>query len=318
MHDPPRPAAGLSLLASSAGYLAWLWLREGSQATVMGLTSRGLFLRPAAQRVVFLSLESYRSPLTITVQASRLPHVQVGAAVPLQAGGGLTLRFAGSAAVHCPPQSVWRPPPPAGAPLPTEEQLRVLRDALRPSAGNLPQHGFAPLLLQLLALPPASDAATLQSSAWALRQALQSHDLPAALQAARSLLGLGPGLTASGDDLLLGLLLFLQRWPPAPAPAWLPPFAQALARAAYHKTTTISANLIACAAQGQADERLLAAVDGIARGRPTPADWLPPLLGWGASSGVDALAGMALALSLAPGWSAAILAASNGQDARAP
>jgi hypothetical protein len=63
---------------------------------------------------------------------------------------------------------------------------------------------------------------------------------------------------------------------------------------AYQRTTTLSANLIACAAHGEADERLINAVDGIVTGTPSHAACVECVLGWGHSSGLDALIGMAL------------------------
>jgi hypothetical protein len=57
-----------------------------------------------------------------------------------------------------------------------------------------------------------------------------------------------------------------------------------------------AANLIECAADGQGDERLVTVADGIATGSApidTCVDCLPV---WGSSSGIDALAGMAIAV----------------------
>ena len=63
------------------------------------------------------------------------------------------------------------------------------------------------------------------------------------------------------------------------------------------RTTTISANLIECAAKGEADERLINIVDGIMTGQPSLEDCVDCVLAWGNSSGTDALIGMALTLS---------------------
>jgi hypothetical protein len=66
---------------------------------------------------------------------------------------------------------------------------------------------------------------------------------------------------------------------------------------AYQRTTTLSANLIECAAQGEADERLISVVDGIMTGEPSVADCAKYILDWGSSSGIDALVGMAIVLT---------------------
>jgi len=66
--------------------------------------------------------------------------------------------------------------------------------------------------------------------------------------------------------------------------------------AAYEKTTTLSANLIECASQGLANERLINALDWLVTGVALEPDIVPHLLEWGHSSGVDTFAGMAIAL----------------------
>jgi hypothetical protein len=71
---------------------------------------------------------------------------------------------------------------------------------------------------------------------------------------------------------------------------------RAVIEAAYRVTTTISANLIECAADGQGDERLVTVADGIVTGRPAIEECVECVLEWGSSSGLDALAGMAIAL----------------------
>lgn len=100
------------------------------------------------------------------------------------------------------------------------------------------------------------------------------------------LLGRGPGLTPSGDDVVLGLLLAEARWGLV-RHEYLVPLAQ-------RRTTTLSANLIALAARGDADERLLELVDWVAAGGPTPEEFLR----WGAHSGEAVLQGVRLAHAL--------------------
>jgi hypothetical protein len=133
---------------------------------------------------------------------------------------------------------------------------------------------------------------------FALHAALRRRDWTAALPLAVELLGLGSGLTPSGDDLLIGLLLGLQRLSTAESDGATPllAFGEALAAAARRRTTSLSASLLACAAQGQADERLVAALDGMTGGALQPGACAGLLLDWGSSSGCDALVGMALAI----------------------
>jgi hypothetical protein len=127
---------------------------------------------------------------------------------------------------------------------------------------------------------------------------LKTTDLDGILSSLTPFLGLGAGLTPAGDDMVLGLLLAYNRWGTALKPAFdLAELNDRLCRAASQKTTLLSANLIACASQGQADERLVSALDGLMTGDPTSEQCARSLSGWGNSSGCDALAGMALAIT---------------------
>ncbi|MBL6962162.1 MAG: DUF2877 domain-containing protein, partial [Anaerolineales bacterium] len=112
-------------------------------------------------------------------------------------------------------------------------------------------------------------------------------------QTIQSFLGLGGGLTPSGDDFVIGLLLSINRWSTIFHQIKnLATFNKEIVEAAYKHTTTLSANLIECAALGSADERLIQAVDHLATGKYNRDEVIPGLLSWGNSSGVDALVGM--------------------------
>jgi hypothetical protein len=115
-----------------------------------------------------------------------------------------------------------------------------------------------------------------------------------------SLLGLGVGLTPSGDDFILGMLLVLNRWKDLfPKPAELELFNRQAVAAAYQKTTTLSANLIECASLGLGDERLIDALDWLVSESEDDTIPVDNLLSWGSSSGVDAFVGYVIALSIA-------------------
>lgn len=149
---------------------------------------------------------------------------------------------------------------------------------------------FFPYLSKIIAQLASRQGSAGESLRSPLRQ-LDTHCFLA-------LLGLGRGLTPTGDDILLGLLLALNRWRPLLAHGldigWLN---RSILAQAYQRTTTISANLIECAARGQADERLVAALDGIMTGSPGPDETARLLSTWGSASGFDALCGMALGIS---------------------
>lgn len=131
----------------------------------------------------------------------------------------------------------------------------------------------------------------------ALRTALWQQDLQSFETAALPLLGLGHGLTPSGDD-FLGALLFTLRH--VPVHAWQPqmPAVHArLAAAAARATNPISAALLQDLMDGSSYRALHELLDALCQDQPEPvAAAVHTLLGVGASSGADMLAGVLLAL----------------------
>ncbi len=118
--------------------------------------------------------------------------------------------------------------------------------------------------------------------------------IPVTRAALEKCLGLGEGLTPAGDDLVLGFLLAINRWGDLLCPDQDGrEINQTIRQAAHRKTNTLSANLIECASLGQADERLILALDGIMTGEPDPDTCVAHLLSWGHTSGAYVLAGMA-------------------------
>ncbi len=288
--------------AADVGYQARQTVATRQQAKVLGSTSRGLFLQGAGRWLIFLSYERYRSPLTVTVpgSAATLHSVEKGDTVLIQEKR-LTFLAANAGVVL--PASTWRPAPPPDVlgsfPDRVESVKQMAVEVVE--AGRERELGL--LLRPLLSLPEEEPLPNEQRSLLdvviALQETLRNGDGEGAAAAAGRLLGRGRGLTASGDDFLIGLLLFANRHPAAIRPNLpLDAFSRAVVDAAYEKTTTLSANLIECAADGHSDERLLAAADCIAAGTPPGRACLPPLMAWGASSGVDALVGMACAVTL--------------------
>jgi len=156
----------------------------------------------------------------------------------------------------------------------------------------------APAMAGLMSLPavPARLAA--------LREAVANNDRPAAAIAARPLVGLGPGLTPSGDDALAGIEAAL-RAVGHPAAGFL---AQVLDDVT-DRTTDVSTALLRHAARGEFTERihrlLAALLDEDDSQLPAA---IERAVAWGATSGRDCLLGVITGLdaAAAPGrWSAA-------------
>ena len=146
------------------------------------------------------------------------------------------------------------------SPRPDWEQLR--RAAGWPSPGSLPSDIDAPLR-RLVA-------------------GLVAGDWTACLAGGRKLAGRGAGLTPAGDDVLVGILHALWVW------GWPSAWAMRLAAEAAPHTTTLSANLLYAAAEGEASWLW----HDVVAGRPGA---VAALLAVGHTSGADAWAGFVAA-----------------------
>ncbi|MFD3559475.1 DUF2877 domain-containing protein [Streptomyces sp. NPDC058686] len=144
--------------------------------------------------------------------------------VTLQAGLGAGRVVIGP--VHFEPEASWTPPRVQGASSP-------------PGAARLARTA---LLLEALAqpLPPP-----LAPRLTGLRHALHSDGTDEIRRAAHALVGLGPGLTPSGDDILCGALLASRAWGGP-----LAPLSEAVADAS-RRTPLLSAALLRHAVRGE-------------------------------------------------------------------
>lgn len=156
------------------------------------------------------------------------------------------------------------------------------------SLASLPQRTPALLAAVLAGLTPDRSALAERAAA-VVRAALTGSLTP---DHVRPLVGLGAGLTPSGDDTLAGALLALAAWQAAPDAAVLDPV--------YPRTTTLSAALLDHARTGHGVPVLVRLVDAaLADDVDATTAALPEVLAIGHSSGGDLLAGLAAALPAA-------------------
>ncbi len=280
-------------------------LARSATVPVAGTTSRGIYLRTSERRMVFIAAEPFCSPWTVLVNEMMDGHQDLPTGSLARVEPGCVQLEALPITVDLTGVVEWLPPsPPAMGKSAPGVRMRLERVA-QTCATNKGDLGFAPLLPALLGLNgtlfPEEQQRTLEHIQ-AARRALQANHADIALAHLLKLMGLGRGLTPSGDDLIAGMLLVYNRWHTlVAAPVDLFPFNQALCQNAYVKTTTLSANIIESATQGIGDERLLLALDGIISTNTDENTCARLLTHYGSSSGVDALAGMVVALSTQAG-----------------
>lgn len=299
-----------TLVASSVGRIARDILSQETRASTMGVTSQGVFVRTPGRWIIFVTDKPYRGPLTINLSEGLigLRDLEVGSLVSVTRG---ELIFPGGERIIGRDDAMeWYWSIPCARVSPISEQHRRLTYLSRQALARGRERGFRDLLHCLLDPELASCETDVEleilSDVMAMRCALAHGDIEASASRARSLLGLGPGLTPSGDDLLTGLILLLNRWEEILRPNLdLEELNHRIVKAAYERTTTLSANLIECASRGQSDERLVAVVDSVVTGVPGESEGVSNLLGWGSSSGVDALVGVAVGLTALTGGGSA-------------
>jgi hypothetical protein len=214
--------------------------------------------------------------------AARHPRAAVTA---LPVAAGLAVRFGAL------PEPAWRREfPPVGAVDP--RSVRKEAAALLSAIGDLgPPRGFGALLCHAELEFPLSLA---RARVCKLAQAYAASDLDFVLDASRSLLGLGAGLTPSGDD-LVAAALFGRRLIDRDE-AWARMGGE-LARDARSASHAISAALLADTVEGESFEPLHDLADALAAGDALAAAAAAgALVRVGHASGWDMLAGFLMGI----------------------
>jgi len=220
-------------------------------------------------------------------------------------GDGRLLILAHDLSLYLPETSSWEPRPEITAYHWRHESVAQHVRLLAHHLAEQPQGGgLAPLLKPLLLGQPAAETPLSRMALPMLRllaQASWLQDIAGVEEAARSLAGLGPGLTPSGDDALAGFaavmtLLSLQLSVDA-APR--DHIAVAIATAARPRTTALSAVLLAHAARGEVAEQvgnLLLSLALPVEASKAVLHAADRVLAFGANSGGDTLLGILVGL----------------------
>src|SRR3954453_17959542 len=254
--------------------------------------ARGLMTPPAAVYLLVpgdrggdvvgvLTSDAARLPLGCVLfrPSNGRPLVSVPSGAPARVGGGRVVvgGLTGSAAAWWDP----RPKLPTAHPALLPEGVRQLRSALY--GEGIPHSAF---VLPGLPSGPSGPLA-------ALRGAVRRADLDAALRTATRLIGLGPGLTPAGDDVLAGTTagLVLLGHPAAER------FGAGVTALAAGRTTELSRALLRHAAAGRVSGEFAAVLRGlVGDGALAPA--IQALLATGSTSGRALGLGMCTAIDL--------------------
>ena len=273
---------------NTLGKYALRVLREEKMAKTIGVTSRGVFLQTASGQVTFLGLEKYRGPLTVNLPSSfskRLfPHIgdPVLIGYPRLSAKEFSLLIDSAAEIQDTTEIVF---PARGMP-DVEVRISVFStDLLQESSGS----PFVPLLKIAANTTPHPLEKAEALHIWFDENFFVDTDHP--LGFLTPLIGYGAGLTPSGDDFICGYLLASYYLASSEKTA-----VSQILKAARSNTTTLSASLIACAAEGLADERLINTLRYLAENTTDAKEIKEELLTYGSSSGIDSFAGMFTAI----------------------
>mgnify|MGYP003933688189 FL=1 len=288
----------------SIGSVAYNLLSQENDAILFSIISRGIFIKFCNDKMIFLSFENYRGPITANLPMDQLDFPELHQEDRIEILKGKLWFPDSKITISCDNAEIWHPiqiikQPPSD--INRKSLIREFAIATNQQIKPGRQSSLHPTLLDYsMGMNHLPDLVSgIRKSVNNLREHFKRGESKELLRDLYSFLGLGNGLTPSGDDFVLGFFLSLNRWSSAlQTKLDLSVLNQSIIEAAYHETTTISANLIECACSGLADERLIKAVDFLAVGNSSIPEVLEVILSWGNSSGVDALVGMMTAFLL--------------------
>ena len=281
------------MIALQLGGLAAKSLTEGCSGKVMGITSRGVFLI-TGERILFVTDADYRSPFNIQV------YIKPGQFNPFAPGddwaysqGMLTFQKI-DIRIDISKATLWQPAPVPRIETTLPEQT-IRMDALLQRILSLdPDKGWL-YLANPSVLVAGSEASIIRDMTDRFVAYVIKSDLEGALQAGRSILGRGGGLTPSGDDWLSGFLLYFARTDLVSA--FIRELGQSLTAMAFKSTTKISANRIEAACLGWSEALFLEVIDSLLVSDAGISDLtIEHLINFGHSSGVDTCVGVGAAV----------------------
>jgi hypothetical protein len=272
-------------------------------ASVIGVTSGGIFIITERKRVLFLTYSPFRSPSTVNLEPGLvdLRQNENGAKVLLNkeriilpdSGLLIELNYA----------EQWKPlEPETLSPAQRAGISGRLEHAVMLAGDQKGAEGLAPILRWLIAKGQPELSGDLNPKILAgltdLRIAIKETDFDGLLKAVSILAGHGRGLTPATDDCIAGVLLVLNRWGNVFTQKFdLARLNAGILETVRARTTSLSATIIEAATLGQGDERILRVLDGVMSGDYDETTAIQNLVRMGHSSGVDTLVGITLVLT---------------------
>jgi hypothetical protein len=288
-HEFSSTGVGLKAFQSLKNHHVW---------EVWGNTSKGIFLKGKPNGLIFLSNEKFRGPLTINFPSTVSDHfdvVEIGSKVNYRPEVGIIFEHI-NVKLIIDGQHPWEPGPftSSGGDLGIWNNLDLLGVWLRFATliGSFAQTSS----IVTLGLEPGDNGNVRQFQLMRkMYDALRDTNSQRFQVAARSLIGLGTGLTPSGDDFLSGMALAITRYSQIlPILSKYKLWFDTIIPVFNEKTTLLSSELFKVSLLGSADERIIGAFDSVMQSKMEKDDVIQQISNWGSSSGFDMMSGFYL------------------------
>ena len=264
----------------------------------MGITSSGIFVKTAGDRILFITSQITPGPVTISVK--KLPHEKkpsIHGEVVEYSAEMLSIPIM-HLSIDLRQAEVWYPPLRPKVLKTNRERNSHLSAIIQGLIKTGRQATYISLLKEITSaggktVEMRSEIANQMKDWRTLQGAMYAHDVIKIGKVLKSLLGNGPGLTPAGDDFVWGFLLVLNRWQDVLCPGLdLKRLNKIVVKEAEKHTTSISLTIIEAATRGWADARMMGVLDSLFAAGLSTRECVDHILAYGSTSGMDALAGM--------------------------
>ena len=250
--------------------------------------------------VCFVPNEAGRGPLNINVDAKALSDAGYPKPGTRLVSDGGAVTFEDGQRVSLADSRVWEPTGLFRRPVFNEKLVGRNVSCAREVAMLLGQMAGVGELMDMRDGAPTANLNAFSRAALpnvaSLCQAVRSGDFVGAERAARGLVGLGPGLTPSADDMLSGIMVSLVLGSRnGVGYEGISEFTSRIAAVSGSGTSALSREFLVQAAAGRANERLLRLVEAVYTGTPSEVrDATLDVIRIGHTSGTDMTAGVVL------------------------
>jgi hypothetical protein len=279
------------LHAATIGIYAEKLLSQPADLLIQGNTSKGIFLRHPANQIIFISAERYRGPFTITL----LEEIPIDEEMDMPVVCDLNMiRFGSSLIIDLSKVQIWR-----SSAVNVDFELKPDFDLACLVGRIAVSHGKSDYPVKwLMQIQTKPETLQVEDEHWdTVFKSVTHADCSVLTASLKKVVGYGRGLTPSGDDFILGMLLGISRYQSMlHLENGIKKDLLNLASWAGQHTTLISINLLDAAANGEADERLIETFDGYVTGMESADHIFTTLQTWGNSSGLDAFCGLVFLL----------------------